>query len=381
MVTLAPPIFYNPLKNGYGTPGRWADLKRRPDVCELTTEMDFRQPQYRREVFLRFYEFHTRYKAHPGIVYLLIPELSKRLGWSLEDRLWFSFINGNTQNPVTSLLIFERFPDFKRLNLGALERWHYKEKPRLEFDTDRRYFTTELVNAVVCYKKLCRGAQTDYFGSILSAKTETANFDLLWPVVRRDFHTFGRLSAFSYMEYLRIAGLPLDCSNLFLADRHGSRSHRNGLCKVLGRDDLDWHKSNTTGFTGHYAPEILVWLETEAARLLADARTRSKSRDVSYFTLESALCTYKSWFRENRRYPGVYLDMLHDRIRRAEQRWPEQDFSIFWSIRKTLPAQLLQESTGDGMSQRKQNWFRNTGQVIAMGLDWPCFKGDYENNH
>jgi hypothetical protein len=32
----------------------------------------------------------------------------------------------------------------------------------------------------------------------------------------------------------------------------GSQSHRNGLAKVLGRDDLDWHDSNPTGFDGKY---------------------------------------------------------------------------------------------------------------------------------
>lgn len=35
------------------------------------------------------------------------------------------------------------------------------------------------------------------------------------------------------------------------------------------------------------------------------------------FTLESALCTYKSWHRPNRRYVNVYSDMLHGRIDEA----------------------------------------------------------------
>jgi hypothetical protein len=376
MVIIPPPIFHHP-KVSHDTPGRYCKITKKPEISDLKAGMDFRQPQYRREVFLRFYEFHTKYRAHPGVVYLLIPALSKRLGWGLEDRLWFSFLNGNTQNPITSWLIWKRFPSFKRLNLGALERWYAKERGRLEFDTDRRYFTGELVNAVAVYKKLCKGSQEAFFAGVLTAKTETENFDALWPRVRREFHTFGRLSAFSYLEYLRIAGLPLDCSNLFLEDRDGSRSHRNGLCKVLGRDDLDWHRSNPTGFTGRYAPGVTAWLKEEAEELLREA---GKRFEASYFTLESALCTYKSWYRENRRYPGVYLDMLHDRIRRTEERWPEEYFSLFWNIRKTLPARLLQEATGDGMSKRKQNWFRNTGQVILMARDWPCFKGDYENN-
>ncbi len=79
---------------------------------ELQSGMDFREPEYRREVFLRFYQFHTQFKLHPGLVYLLIPYMRKRLDWNLEQLLWFCFINGNTQHPPTSWLIFERFPDF-----------------------------------------------------------------------------------------------------------------------------------------------------------------------------------------------------------------------------------------------------------------------------
>ena len=75
------------------------------------------------------------------------------------------------------------------------------------------------------------------------------NFNRLWDVVRKDFYSFGRLSAFSYLEYLRIMGLNLDCPTLFLRDMQGSKSHRNGLAKVLGRDDLDWHDTNSTAST------------------------------------------------------------------------------------------------------------------------------------
>jgi len=39
--------------------------------------MDFRDPKYRREVFLKFYEFHLKYNIHPGCVYFAIPWLAK----------------------------------------------------------------------------------------------------------------------------------------------------------------------------------------------------------------------------------------------------------------------------------------------------------------
>jgi hypothetical protein len=90
----------------------------------------------------------------------------------------------------------------------------------------------------------------------------------------------------------------------------------------------------------------------------------------------------KSWHRPNRRYPGVYLDMLHDRIKKAEAAWPEEDFGLFWEARKIyLPAYLrLEDNPGDvGVRPEKQNHYRLTGQVINLHKDWACFQNDYND--
>jgi hypothetical protein len=198
--------------------------------------------------------------------------------------------------------------------------------------------------------------------------------------------SFGRLSAFSYSEYLRICGLPFDCDNLLLEDLSGSKSHRNGLAKVCGRDDLDWHDSNPAGFDGRYSPEQMEWLTEEGASLLQEAKGRAVGtdyeNDVSYFTLESALCTYKSWHRVNRRYPNVYNDLLHSRIRKTEELWPDIDFGIFWEARERyLPKGLRLESNpvDPGCVPIKQNHYRLTGQVIMMDEYDAVFRNDFND--
>jgi hypothetical protein len=332
---------------------------------ELQYGMDFRKPEYRREVFLRFNQFHTQFKLHPGLVYLLIPYLSKRLGWDHEQTLWFCFINGNTQHPPTSWLIFKRFPDFATLDTAALIEFFNREWKRLEFDTDRRHQKGDFPKAVKCYKALCGNSQEEYFSGFINSSDQEQNFRSAWGTVRRDFYGFGRLSAFSYLEYLRIARVRLVCDQLFLSDINGSKSHRNGLCKVLGRDDWEWNDSNPVKYT----PEMIAYLEGEGAKLLADAQGRYPSFDTNYFTLESALCAYKNWFR-GRRYPGIYADMFYERVTKAERRWPEEDFGMFWEAYRTLPIYVQSET---GVSKEKQTRFRDTGQVIAMGNVWDCF--------
>lgn len=356
---------------------RVADFRAVPAVRNLRPGLDYRQPAYRREVFLRFYEFHLTYRAHPGGVYYLMPYLANHYGWDLEAKLWFAFINGNTQHPPTSWRIFMEFPELPRdsRQQNRLHDWFNRNWKALAFDMDRRYQKKDFPASVACYTALVKkagGLQSD-----LLAKP----WKELWPLVRTDFYTFGRLASFSYLEYLRIMGLDVECPTLLLDDLSGSKSHRNGLAKVLGRDDLDWH--DESGFDGKYLPGEIEWLAVEGRNLLAEARHRFQEaewfRDVGYFTLESTLCCYKSWFRKNRRYPNVYNDMMHQRLVDSETAWPGYNFEVFWEARRAaLPPYLRLEDNPDdpGLCPAKQNHFRNTGQVILMGKWWSCFDDD-----
>ena len=243
------------------------------------------------------------------------------------------------------------------------------------------------MDSVRNYKELTAGRTQEEFFRGLYTGSPGANFASIWSVVSKKFFSFGRLSTFSYLEYLRIMGLDLDCNHLFLEDMEGSKSHRNGLCKVIGRDDLDWHSSNP-GFNGKYAPGVLTELAGVGESLLDESLRRAIGKDweydVSYFTLESALCTYKSWHRKNRRYPNVYNDMLHDRIVNAESRWLRPKLDVFWEARQdVLPANLrLEDNPLDvGCKPIKQNHYRLSGQVIMMERDWDCFENDYSNGY
>lgn len=374
-----------PLPYTHDTPGRHADLADDPETAALAYGQDFREPRYRREVFLRFWQFHLAYGTHPGCVYFLLPRLAAAHGWGPEERLWFAFLNGNTQNPVTSLLIFRRFPTPAAAAPGPLKAWFDAEAKRLAFDTDRRHQKYHFPEAVACYRRLTADRQAEYFAR-LAAADPAANFRRLWAEVTGGFAHFGRLSAFSYLEYLRVSGVPVDCDRLFLDDLAGSKSHRNGLAKVLGRDDLDWHASNPTGFAGRYAPGVMGWLVEEGRDLLAAARRRFAAEpfaaDVTYFTMESALCTYKSWHRPNRRYPNVYADMLRDRVAAAQRVNPGADLDVFRAARReALPTHLrVEDCPGDpGVAPAKQNHYRLTGQVVMMDREWPCFRNDFND--
>lgn len=344
---------------------------------ELKPGDDFRRPEHRREVFLRFLEWSHRYRSFPGGVQYVLPHIARELELDTEGRYWLAWLNANTQNPVTSLLLLQAAPrlqDWPR----AVDFWRANYR-QLDWDTDRRYHKARFEDAVRGYAEAvscgCFTPQHRYFrvGFEWQAWWERA-FAL---------PTMGRLSTWSYLEYLRIllgASAVPDADTLMLEDIPGSRSHRNGLALVLGHPDLivDKQLGNPFATDKVYTPDVLEFLGGEAHKLHTEAQLRWPGADR--LSLESALCTYKSWHKPNRRYPGVYNDMLYNRLVSAENRWGRR-FGVIWDARRVaLPERLrLEDQPYDpGLAPVKQNWYLQTGQVINMTEDWECFRNDFE---
>tara|TARA_Y100000401_G_scaffold66066_1_gene52728 strand:- start:9169 stop:10221 length:1053 start_codon:yes stop_codon:yes gene_type:complete len=337
---------------------------------------DFRDIKYRREVFLRFYEFHLKYKAHPGAVYYAFDYLFDYLKCDEEQKLWILFLNGCTQNIVTTFVLFKHFPHIHKLDVDKLDKFIKDNWKGLFWDMDRRYVKIKTAEIVTKYKALVKDSQVDYFNNIMNTDSPEENFRRIWKVVMKDFDYFGRLATFSYLEYLKIGGLNLECDSLFLDDINGSKSHRNGIAKVIGRDDLEWKKGNDVVYT----PQDIEMFQEEGKKLLEESKKRITHKDLSYFTLESTLCCYKGWHRPNRRYPNVYNDMFAGRIEWSLERLQDKDVEVFWDFRKDfLPKELrIEDNPKDvGVKPIKQNHYLNTGQVIMMDIEWDCFRNEY----
>lgn len=330
--------------------------------------VDLRRPEYRRETFMRFYGFHLRHRSHPGCVYSLLPALADP---DPECRAWVAFLNGNTQNPVTTSLLLEAAPTIEDADaLVAFWREHYRD---LAWDTDRRYHKARFRDAVDGYVVAVGRSQEAWW-------RRPQSWEALWAQLTA-LPTFGRLSAWSYAEYGWLLGLhEHDASTLMLEDLDGSRSHRNGLAIVSGHDELDWHASNP-GFDGRYSRAQLGMLAEVGTELLAEARARTGHPDASNLTLESALCTYKSWHRPRRRYPNVYADMAYDRLRWAEARWGDR-FGWAWEARaRDLPEYLRLEAEprDPGCVPAKQDHYRLTGETVMMGWEDPQLWSSFDS--
>jgi len=321
---------------------------------------DYRLPENRREYFDALYQMNLQYGIMPGLVYLYMPKLAEHFGWDDEQKLWFAVINGCTQNSITSLRIFNHSPEIpsRPAEWRLLDEWFNTEWPELQFDTDRRHQKKETVRALYSYSKLAseHGSQS----RLWSGKSFAQYWDLADKI-----YSFGRLSKFSYLEYVTIMGFGADCDTMFFNDKSGSKSHRNGMFFLLGHDDLVWDKRHPNSHSGEYEEfgKICNWLEAKADEFLKDFHTRGYPHPYAgKFTLESQLCQFKNGFFK-RRFPGVYADMAHERIEWYDERGFQKETEVFKAIRSAhLPDWLRIETEKKPIPRaRRAAQFAETG--------------------
>lgn len=319
--------------------------------------IDWRLPENRRESFQRSYTFQLTYRNFPGMVYSMLPTIADAFELDEDQRAWLVWLNGNTQNAVTSMLLLEAAPTPDRW-ADAVAFWnrHFKA---LEWDTDRRH------------QKSSFGKATESwfieYGHRPAAGWSYPDWEQTWKHSLSQPY-MGRISAWSMLEFARIL-LPgiHDVGSWFL-EESSSRSHRNALCLLLGHDGAwGWDREQAEI---PFLLDLFPALHELAEDLLAEAQERNPGKEVTRLTMESALCTWKSHHKPNRRYPNVYADMMYERIKKAEARM-NRSLDLLWDIRRnTLPAELrLEDNPGDpGLVSVKQNWYRETGELHYLHL-------------
>ncbi len=320
---------------------------------------DYRLKPNRQAYFDGLYAMTLEHRVSPGLVYLYLPGLVRQMRLVDEDQAWLAFLNGVTQNPITTMRLFQQLPRCPRpgQDLTAFKDWFDGQWPLLAFDTDRLKNKRLTLDAITSYAELVEAAGGQV--KLYAGKT----YQQAWSLAS-NIRSFGRLSAFSYLEYMNLLGLAPAADDLFFGDLEGSRSHRNGMLLLHGLDHLVWDKRMPNGCTGRYkdlasmAAQMTAQADAYLARL---GQERPELPDVGNNTCESALCAFKNSFFA-RRYPGVYADMGWDRIAWYQERGLTDLVKPFIQMREELPDWLrLETEDKPGERSRRARLFAETG--------------------
>ena len=319
--------------------------------------MDYRQIQNRQQGFIKWYYWSLKYKDCDPPIWML-NYLFDRFEHNLEQKYWIAWIYGTTYHLPTALIIWNEFPDFELVDYKRLKEWNDKNYSRLRYQTDTKYNKGYLPQQFQSYKKWIEHnnpskTQRDKFKIYKNKKS----FNYLWESIIQNLYKFGRYSTWFYMQTLKqCVGVSLEPNNLKLEDYNGSRSHRNGLCLALGKDQWIDQKLNN---------DSISYLNSSAEYIQQKVKYLSQDDNITdLYYLETALCSYKKIFREkNGRYLGYYLDRQAEEIKKVEgDNWEGVDWQVFWDGREELLTKELYMS--DMLKKELYGQFLETGSFM-----------------
>lgn len=299
----------------------------------------------RLEGFTKAFEFELEHKGFTtcGLSYFALPEITKNM--NPEQALWYTFLNGIAMKPTTAYLIYTKFPEPKEIDIKKFSDWFHENKNRLHFNRDRRFMKLKnsTVEAVERYLKILeiKGSQGKMFETKFTSKQK--NYSYIEKLIELKFKHFGRMSIFSYTECLDILGYgnmePINTK----IDLDSSHSHRKGILYLYGKENLIGTPDEKT---------TAVELEKQ---LFETLKTEIKHEKLNAWTIETSLCYYKGWWKNGKRYMGVYHDEFYEELKKFENEWGDEcDISFLWKARKRLlPEKLLLENYDDPKKERE----------------------------
>jgi len=330
--------------------------------------MDYRLKENRKESFINWFGWSLKIEdCDPSL--FMTNYFFDRFEYNKEQQLWLVWLYGTTYYWPTAYIIWNEFPDMELVGVDRLKEWNNDNYSRLRYQTDTKWNKGHLPAQFLSYKEwVGERTQREAFAPHIT-DDPIKNFYNLWEVAN-GWHKFGRYSSWFYLQTLKqCTEIPLDTDSLWLHDFSGSRSHRNGLCYAVARDEWVDQKLDQTQ---------LDFLNSEAAEMLAEVKHRfpDVAHKADYFAMETCLCSYKKLFRKrNGRYLGYYLDRQAEEIKKVEQdNWYGIDWSPMWQGREEI---LQKKYLTNSVNKSKMELFLDTGVIdynksftdTTMGLE------------
>jgi hypothetical protein len=335
--------------------------------------LDYRLTENREEAFIKWFHWSIIYDdCDPAI--FMTNYLFDRFEHNREQKLWIAWLYGTTYYFPTTWVIWNEFPDFELVDQARIDAWNTANFKRLRYQTDTKYNKGHLGSQYKSYREwtFSRGTtQESAFASLLQG-SDQENFKRVFEEVSGNLYKFGRYTTWFYLQTLKqCCGMNIDPPNLILEDYSGSRSHRNGLCYAVGKDDWVDQKLSDLQIA-HLNKRAAVILE-EVKRRVAETRPSSLHL-VDYFTMETALCSFKKIFRVNRgRYLGYYLDRQAEEISTVEKDgWDGIFWKPLWDSRNEHPVLMHHPELREGrVVEGRMSHFVDFGTIERLEFLYP----------
>lgn len=313
----------------------------------------------------------TSWEIDPN--YVLLNYIFRRYEMSKSQEYWICWLYGVFYHPATLFWFLQEFPEYEKVDLGRLEKWHAQHWKELRYNTDRKYEKGHLVEMFVSYRNMIGSqkpwAQEEFFNKLLKHNDPVRDFHEVFNALCKGLLRFGRYATYIYTEALaRSMGMPIQADTIFLKE---ARSPRAGLCYAVGREE--WSK-------GPLTKDQWEELNDELENIMWEIKGEYPDVPVDYWLIESCLCAFKGFFRPTKgRYIPYYLDRQADEILQLENGEPVAtqgvDWKVLWQFRREcLMWELLGEYADPPrlkVQKSMEHVLRDTGRLTGL---WPFIK-------
>ncbi len=263
--------------------------------------------------------------------------IANRFDITLEQRYWLGFLYSTCYCGATAYYMFNEFPDYELIDFNRMERWWYANKQKLIFTTDRAWIRSrnQFIDIVKSYKNIIGQKQALKFES-LKAKDKYKTYQNCFKEFMKVYQ-MGRFTMFIYLDVIHhLTGYPIEPNGL---DLKNAKSSRNGLCYALGKDELISYNRKEKLNQEHY--DYL----TEQFWLLYKEIKNKRPHDTNVWAIETSLCAYKKYKKNNKRYVGYYIERQRKEIAKMQYNVKEGvNWKPLWDYRKEyFPQNMLKE--------------------------------------
>lgn len=263
--------------------------------------------------------------------------IANRFDITLEQRYWLCFLYSTCYCGPTAYYMFNEFPDYELVNFNRLERWWYENKNKLIFTTDKAWVRSrnQFVDVVKSYKKIIGKSQVVAYDNLKSSckkKTYSNCFNFF-----KNVYQMGRFSLFIYLDMIHhVTGYSMEPDGL---DLQNAKSSRNGLCYALGLDCYISYNRNKKLNQKEY--EIL----RKGFWSVYDEIYKLRPHDTNVWAIETSLCAYKKYKKNDKRWVGYYIERQRKEIEKMQTQVKEGvNWKPLWDYRSEyFPIEMLKE--------------------------------------
>lgn len=232
--------------------------------------------------------------------------------------------------------------DFRSVNKTDLDKYWENNKPRLIFQSDRRYIKNMNQFTEIVWEFLNRSKRHPwkYLSQFIRDNPEDT-YESLYKEVS-SWKYYGRFGTVLFLYNLnKLVGVPLD-----------SRDYdwKNGSTTTAALFNADYRDDQADAFEKKPVlhPEDKVWLDKQLRGLTKALKKHYPEKTWTLMGVTSDLCSYRKLFKQTR-YLGYYVDRQQEELATLQANYPEYEsmWKGFWRWRKQfIPQEYLGEVGG-----------------------------------